>query len=290
MSLGLTARHEYAQFGYRSLGSSGQQGDYSSNSLAANLNIGVITGQLQLGQRSDNVDRNPNVLRNQSQTNSLNLNVPLAQIINPDAPPQWAPSVAFNLSRNHTYADPSIIPSGQTLANLPNVIATQQSLNLNWTLQKLNLGLQLSRAMQDNEQAGSTAFDRRDHSQALTLAYPLSDFLNLTAGAGQRRSVDSFSGVSNRGQTAQAGLSGQFGAGYQFNINLSASHDWDSLATQDSRGQQAQLQILKSFTVSQWGLKLPGQWALNYSTSKQQALGMLPVRMQTLGMTLNLTY
>jgi hypothetical protein len=289
LSLTLQAKHEQASATYKSLGAAGQAGNYASNSVGLSASLGVINGQLQLGKRADNVDDNIAFLKNRANTLNLTLAAPLAQILDTAAPPVWAPNLSYNFGRNASFADTAFIPSGQTLANLPNVRATTHGLGLNWVLGKLTFGYQLSKTLQDNEQVGQERQDVADLGHNITAAYQFSDRLNLSGGLGKRTSVQKFTGVEGYGNTMQGAVNWFFADRYTLSSNFSTSKDRNSIFTTDSKVLQAQLQLLKQFDVSAFGSKLPGQWSISYTFSNNNSLGTI-VRYQTLNTALSLSF
>ncbi len=288
LSLTVQGKHEYASFGFKTLGV-GAAPDFEANTLALNATLGVITSALQFTQRADNVNNNPVFLKNRSKGYNLTLGLPLAQVIDKAKPPLWAPTISFNHGRTHNYADTAFIPSGQTLANLSNVFATTQGMGLNWTVNKLTLGYQLTRSLQDNEQLGMERMDLSTTGHAVTTAYAATDKINLTGGIGQTGSLAKDTGVKRSGNSLQGGVNWLFGDRYTFTTNLSTSRDRDSLGTSDTKTLQANMQLLKQFDMTAFGMKLPGQWTLSYTHSNTNSLGIV-VRYQTLNAALSLAF
>ena len=288
MSLTVQARHEYSASTYKSLGA-GQGADYVNDTVGLNASLGVVTGQLQWGRRSDNVANAAAFLKNRAPRQNLSLAAPLGQMVNSAAPPLWAPTASYTYGRNHSFADTGYIPFGQTIANLPNVKAITHGLGLNWTVNKLNFGYQYNRNLQDNNQPGFELQDVQDVGHNVTAAYQLTDNLSLTSGTGKRLSKQRATGVERRNNTAQAGVNWLFGDRYTLSSSLNAYSDHDSTFTSNSKVRQGQLQLLKQFDVVSFGKKLPAQWSLSYSHSNSNSLGIV-VRYQTLNAALSLSF
>lgn len=287
-SLGLQAKHEYASAAYKSLGS-GQAANYAADTIGLNSSLGVITGQIQLSRRADNVDDQVAFLKNRARIFSIALSAPLPQLIDPVKPPAWAPTLTYNYARNNSFADTAFIPFGQTLANLPNVKATTHGLGLNWVIDKLTLGYQLSKVFQDNEQLGQETQDVSDIGHNFAASYQFSERLNVSAGLGQRKSVLKATGVERLNNTFQTAVNWQFGNRYTLSTNISAAKDRDSILSIDGRVSQAQLQLLKLFDMNALGRKLPSQWSLSYSQSSNASLGIV-VRYQTINAALSVSF
>lgn len=288
VSLTVLARHEYSASAYKSLGS-GQGADYINDTLGLNASLGLVTGQLQLGRRSDNVANAAAFLKNRTPTLNLTLAAPLGQMVNTAAPPVWAPTASYTYGRNHSFADTRYIPLGQTIANLPDVKVFSHSLGLNWTVNKLNLGYQYSRNLQDNNQSGFELQDVQDLGHNITASYQLTNNVSLTGGAGKRLSVQRATSVERYNNTAQAGVNWLFGNRYTLSSNLNTQSDRDSTFTSDSKVLQGQLQLLKQFDFTSFGTKIPGQWSLSYTHSNTHSLG-IAVRYQTLNAALSLSF
>ncbi len=287
-SLTVQARHEYSASTYKSLGA-GQGADYVNDTVGLNASLGVVTGHLQWGMRSDNVANSAAFLKNRTPSLNLSLAAPLGQMLNSAAPPLWAPTASYTYGRNHSFADTGYIPFGQTIANLPNVKVITHGLGLNWAINKLNFGYQYNRNLQDNNQPGFELQDVQDLGHNITASYRLTDNLSLTSGAGKRRSMQHATGVERRNNTAQAGLSWLFGDRYTLSSSLNAYSDQDSSFTSNSQVRQGQLQLLKQFDIVSFGKKLPAQWSFSYSHSNTNSLGIV-VRYQTLNAALSLSF
>jgi hypothetical protein len=288
LSLTVQAKHEYASMGFKTLGA-GAAPNYMADTLGLNATLGVITSQLLLTRRADNVDNDIAFLKNRSQGYNLTVGVPLGQVIDTTKPSLWAPTISLTQGRTRSYADTAFIPSGQTLANLSDVYAHNQGLGLNWTVDKLTLGYQLSRTLQDNQQLGLEAMDVADVGHNITAGYNVSEKLSFTSGLGTRTSTAKDTGVQRYNSTAQGGVNWLFGDRYTFTTNLTTSRDRDSLATTASKVLQANMQLIKQFDVTSFGLKVPGQWTLAYTHSNNNTLGTV-VRYQTLNAALSLSF
>lgn len=288
LSLTLQARHEYSGSAYKSLGA-GQGADYVNDTLALNGSLGVVTSQLQLGRRSDNVADASAFLKNRAPTLSLTVAAPLAQMVSVTQPPLWAPTASYTYGRNRTFADTGYIPVGQTIADLPNVKVTSHGLGLSWTVDKLNVAYQYSRNLQDNNQLGFENQDVLDIGHTVTLAYQVNDRLSLTSGAGKRLSLQRATGVERFNDTAQAGANWLFGDRFTVTANLSSSRDHDSTFTSDTKVLQGQLQLLKQFDLPAFGKKLPGQWSIGYTHGNTRSTG-IEVRYQSLNAALSLSF
>lgn len=284
----LQARHEYSTATYKSLGSP-QAANYISDTVALNASLGVLASQLQLGRRSDNVDNAAAFLINRAQTLNFMLTAPLGQMVNSAQPPPWAPTLSYTHGRNHNLADTNHIPVGQTIANLPDVMVTTDGLGLNWTVSRFNFGYQYSRNLQDNSQSGLELQDMLDVGHMVTMSYQATESLNLNGGAGKRRSEQRDSGIERYNNTAQAGLNWRFGDRYNVIANVTASHDRDSIFSNDNETLLAQLQLTKQFNLTSFGAKLPGQWSLSYSDSNVNSLG-IGIRYKTLNAALSLSF
>ena len=288
LSLTLQGKREYSSMGFKSLGA-GAAPDFAGDSLGFNATLGVISSQLQLTRRTDNVNNSTAFLKNRTQGYNLVFAVPLGQVIDIAKPPLWAPTINYTQGRNHSYADAAFIPLGQTLANLSNVYATNQALSMNWAVDKLQLGYQLSRTLQDNQQIGLEAMDLADVGHNFTAGYTVNEKLSFTSGLGKRTSTAKDTGVQRFNNTLQGGVNWLFGDRYALTSSISTSRDRDSLGISDSKVLQANLQLIKQFDITSFGKKLPGQLTLAYTHSNSDFLGIV-VRYQTLNAAISLSF
>lgn len=288
LSVTAQARHEYSTATYKSLGSP-QAANYVSDTLGLNASLGMLVSQLQLGNRSDNVDSAAAFLVNRAQTVNFMLAAPLGQMIDSAQPPAWAPTLSYTQGRNHNLADTSHIPLGQTLADLPDVMVTTRGLGLNWMVGRFNFGYQYSRNLQDNNQPGLELNDMLDVGHTVMMSYQVSESLSLNGGAARRKSEQRDSGLERYNNTAQAGLNWRFGDRYAFITNVTASHDRDSSFSSDNETLLAQFQLNKQFNLVSFGTKLPGQWSLSYSDSQFNSMG-IGIRYKTFNAALSLSF
>lgn len=288
LSLTIQGKHEHAGMGFKSLGA-GAPGDFKADTVSLNATLGVITSQLQIIRRTDNVDNSVIFLKNRTQGYNLTAGFPLGQMIDSAKPPLWAPTVSLTQSRTRNYADNAFIPAGQTLADLTNVYVTNQALGMNWVANKLTLGYQLSRTLQDNQQLGLEMMDVVDIGHNVTAGYAVSDKLSFSGGFGNRLSTAKATGLQRLNKTLQGGANWLFGDRYTLTGSFSTSSDRDSLGTTDSKVLQANLQLLKQFDFVSFGAKLPGQLTLAYTHSDNKFSGTV-VRYQTLNAAISLSF
>jgi hypothetical protein len=156
-------------------------------------------------------------------------------------------------------------------------------------IEKLTLGYQLSNTLQDNRQIGMQAVDVEDRSHNLSIAYAVSDKLNITSAFGQRSSLAKDNLIRRLGDTAQLGVNWIFGDRYTFTSNLSTSDDKDRPLTLQSKNLQANLQLLKQFDLHAFGMKMPGQWSLSYARNNSSSMG-LQIRYQSINASLALSF
>ena len=288
LSLTLQGKHEYADMGFKSLGA-GAAANFEADTVSLNATLGVITSQLQITRRTDNVDNNIAFLKNRIQGYNFTAGLPLGQMIDVAQPPLWAPTVSLTQSGTRNYADTTFIPAGQTLSNLTDVYVTSQALGMNWVANKLTLGYQLSRTLQDNQQLGLETMDVVDIGHNVTAGYAVSERLSFSGGFGNRRSTAKATGLQRFNNTLQSGVNWLFGDRYTLTSSISTARDRDSLAATDSKVLQANVQLLKQFDFMSFGVKLPGQLTLAYTHSNNKIPGTV-VRYQNLNAAISLSF
>jgi hypothetical protein len=289
LSVSLQARREYSSATYKSLGAEGQAADFVNDSVGVNANLGAVTSQLQMIRRADNVDNDVAFFKNRTHTLNFTLSAPLGTLLNRTAPSMWMPTASYGYVRNHSFADAAYLPTWTTVADLSNVQAVSQNLGLNWVLKTLNLGYQYSHNLQDNRQVGYELNDSVDAAHNLTLGYKASDNLMLNGVLGSRVSEQKLTGVLSHGQKIQAAANWKFPNRYTLIPSLMMSHDYDSLATLDSRIIQSQVQLIKPFDLIAFGKKHPAQWLLSYTGTNTRSLGT-SIRYMTLNAALSFSF
>lgn len=287
LSLSLQARHDFSASTYKSLGS-WAGADFVSDSLGISAYLGVISSQLQIGQRTDNVDNANAFFKNRAPTLNFNLAAPLGQLFDSSQPSPWLPSSSYSYSRNHNYADRRFIPAWATIADLSNMQSTSHGLDFNWQIKTVGLHYQYSRNLQNNQQIGYELDDIFDSGHTASASYQLNENLSLNGGGSQRISDQQFAHVLRYSKSAQVGMNWRVGDRYTLTPNAMVYSDHDTAGFTSSKAIQSQVQLIKQFDLPILNSKLPGQWSLRYVSSNTNTLGTR-VRYESVNAALSLS-
>lgn len=286
-SMSMQARHDFSASTFKTLGA-WTGADFVSDSLGFNANLGVVSSQVQIGQRSDNVDNSNAFFKNHSPTLNFTLSAPLGQLFNLADPSLWLPNSSYTYARNHNFADSRFIPTGSTVADLSNMQSTSHGLDFNWQIKTIGFGYRYSRNLQNNQQIGYELDDILDAGHTVTASYQASETLSLNSSGSQRISDQKLTHVLRYSKSAQAGMNWRIGDRYSLAPNAMVYSDHDTARFNDSKAIQSQVQLIKQFDLPAFNTKLPGQWSLRYVSSNTNTLGTR-VRYESVNAALSLS-
>ncbi len=295
VSLNLGFKREHAGSGYLSL-AAGFGADYLMDVTSLNANIGVVNAVLQINRREDNVDNLPTFMKNRVQGTVLNINTPLAQLVNSAAPSPWLPTLGYGFNRSHNFADTGFVPLGQTTADLPDVLATTHGLNIGWNIAPFMFGYAYNRTLQDTLQLSDPTRDIRDVRHAINLGWMPRPQFSINSSIETSQSLQLVTAEARYSQNGQLTFNWLVNPQYIFSGGVNLSLGNDSLGTQSQRSQQLQWQMARNFAWTRFdSSKAPGQWyvrfARNVNTSNNTTLPTTSRTGRTLLMLgLNLTF
>ncbi len=250
VSATITAKHEYAEPLYKSLGA-GWAADYQQTGIGVQASVGVLTAQLAASVRNDNVKRLASALVNKVENSQLTLSAPLAQLFNL-APSAGIPSANIGFTRTRQWGMRA--PSTLEPKLIPNIATDALIAGLNWADSQWTLALTGGLNKQDNRQLGSENKDIRTTTFGAQLGWRTGEKLMLNLGITPNISRQTDTGLRRTTWNPNAGIVWQLP--WEISLTSSANFDrsYDSQAINGTRNWGFSNQLVKSFKVPVgWG-------------------------------------
>ena len=246
----VTAKHEYAEPLYKSLGA-GWAADYQQTAIGVQANLGVLSAQLAASIRNDNVKRLASALVNKVENSQLTLSAPLAQLFN-IAPTPAVP--AANISFTRTHQRGTRAPSTLDPKLIPNIATDAVTAGLNWTDARWTLALTGGLNKQDNRQLGSENKDIRTTTFGAQLGWRANEKLMLNLGITPNISRQTDTGLRRTTWNPNASLVWQLPWDIALTSSANFDRSYDSQAINGTRNWGFSNQLVKSFKVPVgWG-------------------------------------
>lgn len=262
----LHLRHEFADTGFRSI-AGGMTGDVQRTLVGTDGQVGALQGQWNHSFARNNVDRNPGLPVLETSSDLLNLSLPLAQLLEPPLPPRpspdqapapnalavatppgsWWPTLQFGLQRNRQ--SPLSLPQAVLPSLVPAAATATTTLNAQWSRGTWSWSAGLTAGSVDNRQPGAENQDQRSRGGQLQLQWNPLPTVNATLGLRRARTLATDTGIAQLQNGADLGLNWQFDAGWTLFAQYGRNGNWDSVASQQSRGSNWQLQLGRTFNV-----------------------------------------
>lgn len=263
-------KNDWADRAYRSLGA-GVAGDFASQALNFNGNLGAVGWQLGWSSRHDNRDGDLNLPRNLADSSQFGLSIPFSQ--------WWSgiwPTLAYNQMRSHNRMDLARLPLGFPLAAVADLKQAQDSIELNWSFSKWTLGLRLQNASQDNRDLNNNDTSARDRD--ITWSWQTMPTLQLNGSFGRGQDFSSTTLISRQRNNLQLGANWRFGQRWSLAANWSNNADRDNQGFQTLRGENWSLQLAKQFDVLLMGnTKQTGSLWLRMNNNRNLSQGVEPL-------------
>lgn len=275
MNVRAIGHYEYAEPLFKSLGASFIS-DQKLTRYASEMRIGEIALTLIGSEKNDNVKTIPTILKTGTYEKSAQLTVPLPAIFGTSEKPAniW-PAVQLESRRVRQYT--LRIPDGTNARSSfwPDQINLTHKAALNWNYEPYTLSYNFEIGDQDNRQPGRETADFLVHTHGLTIAWKVSDKLNLNLGFNRSRnfSYEKVQATYSNGGTI--GIDWQMTDLWSVKTDYAKTLAFDSLNQQYSNTLSAALQIARKFTLEQFGKKLPGQVFIRVAYADNRALDTL---------------
>ena len=272
MNVRAIAHYEYAEPLFKSLGASFIS-DQKIMRYATEIRVGEIALNLIGSEKNDNVKTIPTILKTGTYEKSAQLTVPLPTIFGTSEKPAnlW-PAVQLESRRVRQYT--LRIPDGTNARSSfwPDQINLTHKAGLNWNYEPYTITYNFEIGDQDNRQPGREEADFLIHTQVLTIAWKVSDKLNLNLGFNRSRNFSYEKGQATYSNGGTAGIDWQVSDVWSIKADYAKTLAFDSLNQQYSNTLSAALQIARKFTLEQFGKKLPGQVFIRVAYADNRAL------------------
>lgn len=269
----LRVRHEFADTDYRSV-AGGMMGDIRRTLLGAEGLFGPVQAQYNHSFGHNNVSRIVGLPVLQTVTDTLSLALPLSRLMSdPQAPAGQEPQDASNpisnstalalappgpsgswwptlqLGWQHNRQKPVDLPASVLPALVPAVATTNATMNAQWSRNQWTWSGGITYGMRDNQQAGSENEDQRAHGVQAQVQWQVSPDFSTTMGLRRSRATATDTGVAQIQNGLDLGLAWQHDTGWIISAQYGSNGDRDSIATQENRGRNWQLQAGKTWKL-----------------------------------------
>ncbi len=272
VNLRAIAHYEYAEPLFKSLGAS-FLADQQLMRYSGELRVGEIALTVVGSDKNDNVKTIPTILKTGTYEQSAQLTVPLPNVLGTSEKPAnlW-PAVQLESRRVRQYT--LRVPDGTNARSSfwPDQLNFTHKAALNWNFEPYTITYNFEIGDQDNRQPGREAADFLIHTHGLTIAWKVSDKLNLNLGYNRSRnySYEKSQATYNNGGTV--GAEWQMTELWSIKGDYAKALAFDSLNQQYSNTLTTALQLARKFTLEQFGKKLPGQVFIRVAFANNRAL------------------
>lgn len=278
----ITAKHEYADPLYKSLGA-GWAADYQQTAIGMQASVGVLSAQLAASIRNDNVKRLASALVNKVENSQLTLSAPLAQLFN--IPP--SPAIpAANLSFTRTHQWGTRAPTTLDPKLIPNIATDALTAGLNWTDAKWTLALTGGINKQDNRQPGSENKDIRTTTFGAQLGWRANEKLMINLGITPNISHQADTALRRTTWNPNASLVWQLPWDIALTSSANFDRSYDNQAINGTRNWGFSNQLVKTFKVPVgWGtgsqaVQVSLRQFVSYANNRTQQ-GLVDTQMST---------
>lgn len=266
------AHYAYAEPLFKSLGASFLS-DQRLMRYSGELRVGEIALTVVGSDRNDNVTTIPRILKTGTYEKSALLTVPLPGIFgSAEKPANYLPQLQLESRQVRQYT--LRIPDGTNARSSfwPDQMNTAHKLGLNWNHEPYTVSYNFEIGDQDNRQPERERADFLIHTHGLTIAWKVSDKLNLNLGYNRSRnfSYEKSQATYNNGGTV--GIDWQMSEVWSVKADYAKSLAFDSLNQQYSNTLTTALQVARKFTLEQFDKKLPGQVFVRVAFANNRAL------------------
>ena len=257
-------RHERVEPLYRTVGTY-VRSDVLTDRYDVRADVSWLTLSGSFGRGEDNLDRIPSVLTTRTDRAAFTAALPLHRGAG------WLPTLNYRLDRTHQLGLGLPVGGGFDPSHVPDQVSLNHTANATWQSGRMQLGLQLGIADQDNRQPGRENADfltRRSSVQlGLTPIAVLSLGLDLAQERRENRGADDVS------ETRRWGLSMSWRALRSSSLSVSYSDTFqDNAAATFERGDRVLTAGWSSFVPA--AERFGGQYFLrfNYQSSRDEDL------------------
>ncbi len=266
------AHYEYAEPLFKSLGASFLS-DQQLMRYSGELRVGEIALTLVGSDKNDNVTTIPKILKTGTYEKSAQLTVPLPGLFGTsEKPTNYLPQMQLESRQVRQYT--LRIPDGTNARSSfwPDQMNTTHKAALNWNYEPYTISYNFEIGDQDNRQPERESADFLIHTHGITIAWKVSDKLNLNFGYNRSRnfSYEKSQATYNNGGTI--GIDWQMSDLWSIKADYAKSLAFDSLNQQHSNTLTTALQVARKFTLEQFGKKLPGQVFVRVAFANNRAL------------------
>ncbi len=241
--------------------------DVRQNGLALHGNIGALTAQVSHVRARDNLDEIASIVKTFTWITQVNAAMPLGAIARNNRKPRpWLPSLVYTLNRIHQRGAGVPPNSGiSSTAQIPNQIATDQRLGVEWQRSRYRAAYRVNRTYQDNRQTGKEGSDFANLVQRITFDVTPASRVDLQMDL-------AFEGARNK-ELARTDLTRRIGLNAHWRLTsgtaisglASTTLMENDVGTRKGRETDLNLELSQSVSLSWWASgRTRGQFFVRY--------------------------
>ncbi|MCF6194414.1 MAG: hypothetical protein L3J46_08810, partial [Kangiellaceae bacterium] len=272
----INANHSKAEPLYQTL-TAFVQANVKNKLLAAQYQLGNVSGNFGVQSSRDNLDNLVNLLTTKTNNTSFSSSLPTAQIFLSEGieeePSIWLPQLDYSFQETHQYAltSPNTNESGfNDGSHLPDQLTTAHSLSASWQLHSYSFSLQTSHNNQDNRQVGREDSDFINLQHSASINWQQNDTTAWSFSLGKNRQADLENNKVQYSESFTISYNWQSLEGLGLAVNYGLSKDDDSLNEAKNTSTTADISLVKNLVNGEWWFPANGSVSLrfNYNDSK----------------------
>jgi len=262
--------HERVDPQYRSVPVS-TQADLQQETADLNASVGPVTLQAAYAWTEDNLANLQNLLKTKTKKPTLTTGIPLGTLLGGGAPPWWLPTLSYGLNETHQFGANRPVGGGFNDSQIPDQLSVNHTGGADWQAGSVRFGWKLNYASTDNRQPGRELADTIGTSNTVSVAVPVTSFLDASAEGAAERAVAKETGAVDRTKRLGATLGVKPFTNGTINATGSGTKTADDAQTKESFVWNANVEAGWRFEPPKRGTHgLSGQVTLRYGFQQQR--------------------
>lgn len=268
----------------------GPSADQKVERLGLSGNLASGQWQYSFSETENNVDGIATILTSNTQSQTLNYNIALADVFHKDAPDlpdvsdqpegsdsepnRYLPSINLSLQKVHQKAinAPDLALSGfNGDSHLPDQMTKILEMSANWSFTTYSIGYNLSYSEQDNRQFGRQQADFLRLNHSISQNFQIFEQCSLNLDVGRARNFDHENNTAFYNNNAALVVNYAVSGNWQMTLGGSLNKDYDNFGLSTSNALTLNAGLDHQWTLQLSGVDLSGQWYLRYAKQRNES-------------------
>lgn len=156
--------------------------DQLQNVWEMQAQVGPLSAQGSRTRSEDNLDEIPSILKSETESQDLNLNLQTAAFLQTTnaTVASLLPSLSYGYNQTHQFGTAIPLDGGFNASHIPDQLSEIHRARIDWQGRKWRLGYERGRASQDNRQEGREADDFVTHTHNFSVSLRPAQWLDVT--------------------------------------------------------------------------------------------------------------